>query len=91
MVLVFQDVKLTGLGLAIMLMILTEQYHNHVGRELAENEAALAKSKVKLLAEQISPHYIYNSLQSISGLCTTDPEAAREAIETFSEYLRGNL
>ena len=44
-----------------------------------------------LFRSQISPHYIYNSLQSISGLCTTDPAKAQKAIEVFSGYLRGNL
>ena len=67
------------------------KYHEHLREELIENEAELARSKVQLLAEQISPHYIYNSLQSISGLCTTDPAKAQKAIEVFSEYLRGNL
>lgn len=56
--LAFNQLRLTGLGLSIMLMIMVEQYHNHVRQELAEKEAALAKSRVQLLADQISPHYI---------------------------------
>jgi hypothetical protein len=60
--LVFGRVKLTGLGLSMMLIILGEQYSNHIVRELAENEAALAKSRMQLLANQISPHYIYITL-----------------------------
>ncbi|MBQ9993042.1 MAG: histidine kinase [Firmicutes bacterium] len=89
--LVFDPVRLTGLGFSMMLLIIAQQYHEHLREELIENEAELARSKVRLLAEQISPHYIYNSLQSISGLCTTDPAKAQKAIEVFSGYLRGNL
>lgn len=89
--LIFGSVRLTGLGLSLMLIILNEQYHERLGQELVENEAALAKSKLQLLAEQISPHYIYNSLQSIRYLCGKDPEKARDAIDAFSDYLRGNL
>ena len=89
--LAFDQIRLTGLGLSIMILILGEQYHNHVRQDLAEKEAALAKSKVQLLADQISPHYIYNSLQGISGLCETDPAAAQKAIDVFSNYLRANL
>lgn len=89
--LVFEPVRLTGLGLALMLLILDEQYLGYIERELAENEAELAKGKVQLLAEQISPHYIYNSLQSIRSLCDSDPAKARDAIDSFSEYLRANL
>ena len=56
---IFKPVRLTGLGLSVMLLILNEQYHGHLERELAENEAELAKGRVQRLAEQISPHYIY--------------------------------
>ena len=89
--LAFDQLRITGLGLSVMMMTLTEQYHDHVRRELAENEAALAKSRVQLLANQISPHYIYNSLQGIRSLCDSDPEKAKGAIDSFSAYLRGNL
>ncbi len=88
---VFDPVRLTGLGLSVMMLIVSEQYHKHISIKLAENEAALAKSKVRTLTEQISPHYIYNSLQSISSLCEADPPKARAAINSFADYLRGNL
>ena len=88
---VIEPVGLTGLGLSVMLLIINEQDHGHLGLVLAENEAALARGKVQLLADQISPHYIYNSLQSIRGLCETNPGKARDALDAFSEYLRGNL
>ena len=89
--LAYDPVRLTGLGLSIMIMVLNEQYYVHIGQELEEKEAALKKGRIQLLAEQISPHYIYNSLQSISSLCSTDPVRAGEALEVFSDYLRGNL
>lgn len=88
---VFDQLRLTGPGLFIMLLILNEQHHNQMELLLEENEEALAKSRLQLLADQISPHYIYNSLQSIRLLCGTDPEMARDAIDSFSEFLRGNL
>lgn len=89
--LIFNPGRLSGIGLSLMLLILYEQYCIHVSETLAEKETALAKSRVQLLADQISPHYIYNSLQSISGLCDTDPAGAKKGIDLFSEYLRGNL
>lgn len=89
--LILDSVRLTGLGLSLMLIILNEQYHERLGQKFAENEAALVKSRLQLLTDQISPHYIYNSLQSIRDLCGTDPVKARDAIDFFSEYIRGNL
>jgi len=85
------NARMTGIGLSMMLIILNEQYHHIVEHELMESEEELAKNKVQLLAEQISPHYIYNSLQSIRNLCDTDPARAIDAIDSFSEFLRGNL
>lgn len=43
------------------------------------------------LSEQISRHYLYNSLQIIAGLCDTEPAKAKEAVIAFSDYLRINL
>ena len=87
----FGLVRLTGLGLSVMLIILNEQYHHIVEHELVENEEELTKNKVQLLAKQISPHYIYNSLQSIRDFCESDPAKARDVLDYFSEFLRGNL
>lgn len=77
--------------MTIMLLIVCEQYQEHLRQALAEKERELAKNRVQLLTDQISPHYIYNSLQSISGLCSTGPDKASEAINAFSGYLRGSL
>ena len=41
--------------------------------------------------EQITQHYIYNSLQVIAGMCDTDPVKAKAVIVAFADYLRFNL
>lgn len=41
--------------------------------------------------EQISHHYIYNSLQVIAGMCDKDPVKAKASIIAFADYLRLNL
>ena len=41
--------------------------------------------------EQITQHYIYNSLQVIVGMCDTDPVKAKASIIAFADYLRANL
>ena len=40
---------------------------------------------------QIQPHFLYNSISAIQGLCIQNPEKAREALGDFAFYLRGNL
>ena len=41
--------------------------------------------------EQITQHYIYNSLQVIAGMCETDPVKAKATIIAFADYLRLNI
>ena len=41
--------------------------------------------------EQITQHYIYNSLQVIAGMCDKDPVKAKASINAFANYLRLNL
>ena len=56
------------------------------------NEAKKTKeAEVKLMVSQIQPHFIYNTLSSISTLIKIDPEKAQRGLDNFTEYLRANL
>ena len=56
------------------------------------NEAKRTKeAEVKLMVSQIQPHFIYNTLSSISTLIKIDPEKAQRGLDNFTEYLRANL
>ena len=50
-----------------------------------------AEQRIKLMMSQIQPHFLYNSLSSISELCETDPQKAQQMTDDFSEYLRYNF
>ena len=56
-----------------------------------ELERRLRRSRAELMASQIKPHFIYNTLNSIRTLTRLDPKAAQQAIYDFSIYLRSNL
>ncbi|UQZ90938.1 hypothetical protein C4J81_17650 [Deltaproteobacteria bacterium Smac51] len=57
--------------------------------ELLENE--LTRSRIGMMISQIQPHFLYNSLAAIEGLCIEEPALARKAISSFAHYLRGNI
>ena len=57
----------------------------------AHESALKAEQRIKLMMSQIQPHFLYNSLSSISELCETDPQKAQQMTDDFSEYLRYNL
>ena len=59
--------------------------------ELAELDASrrrLVEAEVKTLRAQISPHFIYNSLNAIASFVRTDPEHARELLLEFADFTR---
>ncbi len=58
---------------------------------LAKEEEKNKDAKIKLMLSQIQPHFMYNSLSSISTLIMLDPEKAQTALDDFTEYLRMNL
>lgn len=49
-------------------------------------EAELAK-----LRQQLQPHFLFNSLNSISALSGSKPNEARKMIQQLSDFLRGTL
>jgi len=56
-----------------------------------DKEAQLTQSRIAVMLSQIQPHFLYNSLASISHLCDEDPARAKEITQEFSEYLRANM
>lgn len=46
------------------------------------------ESELNVLRSQLNPHFLFNSLNSISSLTVSDPETARDMIIKLSEFLR---
>lgn len=49
------------------------------------------ESELKAIKAQVNPHFLFNSLNSISALTTTDPAKAREMCVRLSDFLRASL
>jgi two-component system LytT family sensor kinase len=56
--------------------------------QLDESRQQLAQAEVRALRAQISPHFVYNALNTISSLVRTDPERARELLQEFADFTR---
>jgi LytS/YehU family sensor histidine kinase len=54
-------------------------------------EVVLREAELKALKAQINPHFLFNSLNSISALTSTDPTKAREMCIRLSDFLRSSL
>jgi two-component system sensor histidine kinase AlgZ len=49
------------------------------------------EAELRALRAQIDPHFLFNSLQSISALTTADPAAARRMCLLLADFLRDTL
>ena len=75
----------TVLGVAIPIKIWNSARIEH---RLAEQEKLLMTARVQALANQINPHFLFNTLTSISSLIRSQPETARVLIVKLSGLLR---
>ena len=59
-----------------------------IEHRLQEQEKLLMTARVEALANQINPHFLFNTLTSISSLIRSQPETARMLIVKLSGLLR---
>ncbi|MGN5238771.1 MULTISPECIES: histidine kinase [unclassified Rhodococcus (in: high G+C Gram-positive bacteria)] len=56
--------------------------------ELDASRARLDRAEVRALRAQISPHFIYNALNTVASFVRTDPDRARELLLDFADFTR---
>lgn len=57
----------------------------------ADSEKLAREAELSKLRLQLQPHFLFNSLNSISALAGTRPDEARRMIQQLSDFLRGTL
>ena len=87
-----------GIGFLLascILMISLLWYNQEEQKEMiarkTEAEQLAKEAELFKLRQQLQPHFLFNSLNSISALTTAEPEKARHMINQLSEFLRGTL
>jgi hypothetical protein len=60
-------------------------------RRLLQSQVAAREAELKALRAQLHPHFLFNSLNSISALVGSDPEAARRMTQLLGDFLRTSL
>jgi len=89
---------LFGLGMVFYLLMAAMHYvllASEASRQ-AEERAVKAQvltrdAELRALKAQVNPHFLFNSLHSISALTTLDPEKAREMCILLGDFLRRTL
>ncbi|MGD0340975.1 MAG: histidine kinase [Bacteroidales bacterium] len=84
-----------GTGVILYAMIILTYFLFESLSNLSEKNAREAKleslvkeTELKMLRSQINPHFLFNSLNSISSLTITDPEKARNMVIKLSDFMR---
>ncbi|MCJ7757853.1 MAG: histidine kinase [Gillisia sp.] len=76
---------------AMVFIIYTFYYVHQVKKEeerRGELESQLVKTRMKMLSSQLQPHFLFNTLNSISSLIEINPKSARDTIADLSDFLR---
>jgi two-component system, LytTR family, sensor kinase len=59
--------------------------------KLEEQERLLIEARLEALHSQINPHFLFNTLNSVSTLIRLNPEQARAIVMRLSRIMRGRL
>jgi sensor histidine kinase YesM len=96
----FEPGVLVWLGIFIIAVIIAHSIRQLVGfyRELREKDVLEEKlrtlatqAELKALRAQINPHFLFNSLNTIASLISTDPFKAEEVVEQLADIFRYTL
>jgi two-component system LytT family sensor kinase len=57
----------------------------------SDTEQLARGAELSQLRQQLQPHFLFNSLNSINALVVSQPELARKMIQQLSDFLRGTV
>lgn len=85
--------NLIMIGLSNIAIVLYYYLKDEQEKEQRKDDAEKLAKETELikLRQQLQPHFLFNSLNSISALAGTKPEQARKMIQQLSDFLRGTL
>jgi two-component system LytT family sensor kinase len=82
-----------ALGCMTLVCVLWYTLQDQKETENRKNDAERLAREAELfkLREQLQPHFLFNSLNSINALVGSQPQQARNMIQQLSDFLRGTL
>src|SRR5437870_6494068 len=79
------------LSVAFHYVLIAMEESRHAEAQAAEARILARDAELKALKAQVNPHFLFNSLNSISALTSIDPAKAREMCILLAEFLRMTL
>jgi len=82
---------ITGLAAMISWVIYSYEEQRKNEQRKTESEKLAREAELFKLRKQLHPHFLFNSLNSISALTISKPEEARNMVQQLADFLRGTL
>jgi two-component system sensor histidine kinase AlgZ len=79
------------LAVALHYIMLSQDLSRQAEQREAKANLLARDSELKALKAQVNPHFLFNSLNSISALTTVDAKRAREMCILLADFLRSTL
>lgn len=84
--------SLTQLMVSLMALILSRlERQDQLNKREVQMTQLSKDAELAQLRQQLQPHFLFNSLNSINALVITQPKKAREMILLLSDFLRGTI
>jgi two-component system LytT family sensor kinase len=87
----FIGLLIIGLMAMISIVWFTQIDQKETEKRKLEAESLAKEAELYNLRQQLQPHFLFNSLNSITALIGGRPEEARKMIHQLSDFLRGTL
>jgi large-conductance mechanosensitive channel len=81
------------LGCIILISVIWYNWQEQSEQEGRKQDAEKLSKEAELfkLRQQLQPHFLFNSLNSINALIGSRPEEARKMVQQLSDFLRGTI
>jgi hypothetical protein len=80
-----------ALGVFLLFGLLIFDKYREGQLHVAQLNASLLSARLEALRQQLHPHFLFNTLNTISSLVTSRPETARELIVALATLLRDSI
>jgi len=91
----YKQLHIDGLAYAALFAVGRMLYYAREGRAQRERElrlqAQLSDARLRALQTQLDPHFLFNTLNTVSGLVESDPTGTRRVVARLSDLLRTTL
>ncbi len=79
------------LAVALFYVLQAQEASREAEQREAEARVLARDAELRALKAQVNPHFLFNSLHSISALTSSDPKRAREMCIALADFLRATL